>query len=36
VLKLLPTKDPARFIEALAAKQFWQIWLKVLDLLRDP
>ena len=36
MLKLLPTKDAAKFIEALPAKQFRQIWLKVLDLLRDP
>ena len=36
MLKLLPTKQAAQFIEALPPKQFRQIWLKVLDLLRDP
>ena len=36
MLKLLPTKDAGKFLEALPAKQFRQIWLKVLALLRDP
>lgn len=36
MLKLLPTKDAAKFLEALPPKQFRQIWLKVLDLLRNP
>lgn len=36
MLRLLPTKDAAKFLEALPPKQFRQIWLKVLSLLREP
>ena len=34
--RLLPTKDAAKFIEALPAKQLRQIWLKVQGVLRAP
>lgn len=36
MLKLLPTKDAAKFLEALPPKQFRQVWLKVLALLQNP
>jgi mRNA interferase RelE/StbE len=36
VLSLKPTKQAAQFLEALPPKHFRQVWLKVLELLRDP
>jgi len=36
MLVLKPSKAAVQFIEELPAKQFRQVWLKVLGLLADP
>jgi mRNA interferase RelE/StbE len=36
MLKLLPTKDARKFLDALPPKQFRQIMLRVLKLLENP
>ena len=36
MLVLKTTKSVAKFVKALPAKQFRQVWIKVLELLAEP